>query len=130
MKLLLASFLALNLAVGGWAVPIEYSVGENTARSFKQFLTDLVAEENGPSVRTNCDLTLTATTGTITSPNYPQNYPASLNCYWIIASSTRTVITLSFDGFVLEQNFDFLRVCLKHFIGLKIALTVSVDLNF
>ena len=115
MKLLLATFLVLNLAVAGWAGPIEVSVGENTVRSFKQFLTDLVAEETGPSVRTNCDLTLTATTGTISSPNYPQNYPASLNCYWIIASSTRTVITLSFNAFVIEDNFDFLRVCLKHF---------------
>jgi CUB domain len=107
----LAIFLALNLVFCGWAAAIEDPVGEEAALSFEQLLSkDLAAEETGPSLRNVCNETLTATNGTITSPNFPQTYESNSNCYWLIVGSTGTIIYLSFDSFVVEAGVDFLRV--------------------
>jgi CUB domain len=108
MKLLLATLLVLNLALGGWAVPIEDPVVE-TALSFKQLL-DKDAAIEGMSLKTACNLTFTTSFGIISSPNFPNDYPNYLYCYWLIITATGTRIQLSFDTFVLENGHDVLRV--------------------
>jgi hypothetical protein len=56
-------------------------------------------------------LVLTASTGTISSAYYPDNYVNSLNCAWTIQGSTSdVVIRLTFENFVTEDSSD--RVCL------------------
>jgi CUB domain len=108
MKLLLVTLLALNLAVGGRAVPIEDPVVEKTALSFKQLL-DKNATMGDISIRNVCNETYSAATGTISTPNFPNDYPSNMNCYWLIIVSTGSLIRLSFDTFVVAGS-DYLRV--------------------
>jgi CUB domain len=112
MKLLLAILLVLNLAIGGWAVPVEDSVVEETAPSFKQLLEHLNEDATieGISVRNACNQTYTTSSGIISTPNFPGDYTNNMNCYWLIITGTGTRIQLSFDTFVVETNFDFLLV--------------------
>jgi len=95
MKLLLATLLVLNLAVGGWAVPVEDPVVEETALNFKQLL-DIDAAIEDISIRNVCNETYTAATGNISTPNFPNDYLNNLNCYWLIITGTGTRIRLIF----------------------------------
>ena len=109
MKLLLVTLLAINLAVGGWAAPVEDPAVDETAWSIKQLL-ELDAAIEGMSIRSNCNETYTTSSGTISTPGFPGDYPNNLYCYWLIITATGTRITLSFDTFVLENGPDVLRV--------------------
>ncbi|XP_070174131.1 cubilin-like [Littorina saxatilis] len=63
---------------------------------------------------TACGRTLTAQTGIITSPDYPNNYPHNRNCTWTISVPTGQQIRLNFTQFSLEQhfscNYDYLEI--------------------
>uniref|UniRef100_A0A665VSU9 Adhesion G protein-coupled receptor G6 n=1 Tax=Echeneis naucrates TaxID=173247 RepID=A0A665VSU9_ECHNA len=52
---------------------------------------------------TNCNLVLTDVQGRITSPCYPQKYPNSQTCKWIIQAPAGFIIQLSFLDFDLEE---------------------------
>uniref|UniRef100_A0A665VSR6 Adhesion G-protein coupled receptor G6 n=1 Tax=Echeneis naucrates TaxID=173247 RepID=A0A665VSR6_ECHNA len=52
---------------------------------------------------TNCNLVLTDVQGRITSPCYPQKYPNSQTCKWIIQAPAGFIIQLSFLEFDLEE---------------------------
>jgi CUB domain len=108
MKLLLVTLLVLNLAVGGWAVPIEDPVVEETALSFKQLL-DKNATMEDIIIRSACNGTYSGESATISTPNFPSDYPSNMNCYWLIIVSTGSLIRLSFDTFVVASS-DYLRV--------------------
>ncbi|KAK3733284.1 hypothetical protein QZH41_011133 [Actinostola sp. cb2023] len=52
-----------------------------------------------------CRSVLTATSGTFTSPGYPNNYPDNLRCEWIIRPATTTsIIVITFTSFQLEME--------------------------
>ena len=42
--------------------------------------------------------------GSISSPNYPQNYPNDVNCSWIITSNTTSKMNLTFNDFDVEND--------------------------
>ncbi|XP_070543219.1 CUB and sushi domain-containing protein 1-like [Ptychodera flava] len=44
---------------------------------------------------------------TITSPNYPQNYPDDARCQWIVSTQVGTSIDVYFDDFNTEPCCDF-----------------------
>ncbi|XP_030578077.1 adhesion G-protein coupled receptor G6 [Archocentrus centrarchus] len=52
---------------------------------------------------TNCNLLLTEAQGEITSPCYPERYPNSQSCKWIMQAPTGFIIQLSFLDFDLEE---------------------------
>ncbi|KAG7220525.1 hypothetical protein INR49_018052, partial [Caranx melampygus] len=52
---------------------------------------------------TNCNQVLTENQGTITSPCYPQQYPNSQACKWILQAPAGYIIQLSFLDFDLEE---------------------------
>ncbi|XP_047429455.1 adhesion G-protein coupled receptor G6 isoform X9 [Mugil cephalus] len=52
---------------------------------------------------TNCYLVLTEAQGEITSPCYPQKYPNSQTCKWIMQAPAGFIIQLSFLDFDLEE---------------------------
>ncbi|KAM9354916.1 adhesion G-protein coupled receptor G6 [Pholidichthys leucotaenia] len=54
-------------------------------------------------ISTNCNLVLTEAQGEITSPCYPQKYPNSHSCKWIMQAPTGFIIQLSFLDFELEE---------------------------
>ena len=58
----------------------------------------------------NCDETITDESGTLTSPNYPSNYPNSYSHTWCIVPASGGAATLHFDAFATEQNYDFVQI--------------------
>ncbi|XP_053714419.1 cubilin isoform X1 [Synchiropus splendidus] len=62
------------------------------------FLADYSAAIEG------CGGTLTALTGTVTSPGHPNNYPHGANCTWYINVPPGNLIRLTFDTFNLQSN--------------------------
>jgi Zn-dependent metalloprotease len=54
-----------------------------------------------------CDETLTGATGTVTSPNYPNNYGDNFSKTWCIDAPAGTTATLKFDAFETESGYDF-----------------------
>ena len=51
-------------------------------------------------------MSLKAVSGTIKSPNHPNNYPNNLNCVWLIDLGLGYDITLTFHKFILEKKED------------------------
>ena len=58
------------------------------------------------SVEANCDpngTALTGSSGSFTSPNFPNNYSSSTTCRWIIAVPEGHRVKLTFQTFMLEN---------------------------
>ncbi|MGH0150723.1 UNVERIFIED_CONTAM: hypothetical protein FKN15_032572 [Acipenser sinensis] len=53
----------------------------------------------------DCGEVYTAPTGTLTSPNYPNNYPNSRQCIYKIIVETNRQIMLNFTDFILEHTY-------------------------
>ena len=51
-------------------------------------------------------MVLTTVSGTIKSPNHPDNYPVNLECVWVIDLGLGYDITLTFHKFILERKED------------------------
>ncbi|XP_077981827.1 cubilin-like [Glandiceps talaboti] len=51
---------------------------------------------------------LTDANGFVTSPNFPNNYPNSINCVWIIDITANLSVKLDFLSFETEAGFDWL----------------------
>ncbi|XP_068184525.1 CUB and sushi domain-containing protein 1a [Antennarius striatus] len=65
---------------------------------------------NKPSCVFSCFFNFTTPSGTILSPNYPEEYGNNLNCVWLIISEPGSRIHLLFSDFDLEPQFDWLAV--------------------
>ncbi|XP_046885306.1 CUB and sushi domain-containing protein 1-like [Hypomesus transpacificus] len=65
---------------------------------------------NKPSCVFSCFFNFTAPSGTILSPNYPEEYGNNMNCVWLIISEPGSRIHLLFSDFELEPQFDYLIV--------------------
>ncbi|XP_029281787.1 LOW QUALITY PROTEIN: CUB and sushi domain-containing protein 1-like [Cottoperca gobio] len=63
---------------------------------------------NKPSCIFSCFFNFTAPSGTVLSPNYPEEYGNNLNCVWLIISEPGSRIHLLFSDFDLEPQFDWL----------------------
>ena len=53
-----------------------------------------------------CDKYMATPTGSLRSPNYPQNYPHNANCRYTIAISSGLQIALTFRDFAMETHSD------------------------
>ncbi|CAH3029259.1 unnamed protein product [Porites evermanni] len=65
----------------------------------------------------SCGGVLTNSSGLITTPNYPNDYPNNISCTWQI-SPGKTHLNLTIEDFMLEdsqtcQKFDFLKIEFK-----------------
>uniref|UniRef100_A0A803VYI3 CUB and Sushi multiple domains 2 n=1 Tax=Ficedula albicollis TaxID=59894 RepID=A0A803VYI3_FICAL len=58
----------------------------------------------------SCFFNFTSPSGTVLSPNYPEEYGSSLHCVWLIIASPESRIHLAFNDFDVEPQFDFLAV--------------------
>ncbi|XP_066263229.1 CUB and sushi domain-containing protein 1-like [Branchiostoma lanceolatum] len=63
-----------------------------------------------PTSASACGGTLTASEGTVTSPNYPSDYGNNEYCEWTIAAPEGSTVRLTFDSFNLENGWDFLNI--------------------
>jgi Zn-dependent metalloprotease/subtilisin-like proprotein convertase family protein len=57
-----------------------------------------------------CDETITAESGTLTSPNYPNPYPDNFSHIWCIQPASGQPATLHFDAFNTESGYDFVTI--------------------
>ncbi|GFT29649.1 dorsal-ventral patterning tolloid-like protein 1, partial [Nephila pilipes] len=66
------------------------------------------------SSATGCGGQLTSPRGSIVSPNYPQPYPYSADCEWLIQTSAGSLISLSIVDVDIEEHreclYDYLQV--------------------
>jgi Zn-dependent metalloprotease len=67
-----------------------------------------VACDGAPPPPPTCDETLTATSGTLTSPSYPNQYPNNYTRTWCIRPGAST--TLTFSAFNTESGYDFVSI--------------------
>ncbi|PVD35988.1 hypothetical protein C0Q70_02958 [Pomacea canaliculata] len=62
----------------------------------------------------DCTNRLTAFSGAIESPNYPQPYPHNISCTWIIDTTEGNAVNISFATFDLESDsncrYDYLEI--------------------
>ena len=62
----------------------------------------------------NCGGTIVNSDATITSPEYPENYPDDQNCEWFVTYRKGKIIMVQFQEFNVEYeyrcNFDFLEL--------------------
>ncbi|KAM6977905.1 CUB and sushi domain-containing protein 1-like [Aplochiton taeniatus] len=65
---------------------------------------------NKPSCVFSCFFNFTSPSGTILSPNYPEDYGNNMNCVWLIIAQPASRIHLLFSDFELEPQFDYLVV--------------------
>ena len=68
-----------------------------------------------------CDETFTTSHGSVTSPNFPNNYPENVSRTYCIIPSDATPATLTFTNFDTEAGFDF--VTLKDEMGRVLSST-------
>ena len=63
---------------------------------------------------TGCGGELTASSGTIVSPNYPLNYGHNAECYWTVSVARGSRIKVTFNAFETEShehcNYDYVEV--------------------
>ncbi|KAL9979480.1 hypothetical protein ACROYT_G017151 [Oculina patagonica] len=57
-----------------------------------------------------CGGSLTSTSGTFTSPNYPGNYPNNAHCVWKITVSRGSQVRIEFVYFLTERRYDYVKV--------------------
>lgn len=59
---------------------------------------------------------MTGGNGSLTSPNYPDDYPNSLDCEWTITVTEGNLIRANLEDFVVQHcqdcRCDVLRVCI------------------
>jgi CUB/sushi domain-containing protein len=58
----------------------------------------------------NCGGTQTGSSGTILSPNYPNNYGNNNMCEWVITAPLGTTLFITFNLFSTEYRFDYVWV--------------------
>ena len=61
-----------------------------------------------------CGGLLEGPSATLTSPNYPQNYPDNINCYWILRFSEGSQIEIRTSTFALESACDADNVTIRN----------------
>ncbi|XP_029114400.1 CUB and sushi domain-containing protein 1a [Scleropages formosus] len=57
-----------------------------------------------------CGTTLRGSSGSVSSPNFPQEYSSDCDCTWTVVSDPGDTITLLFSTFQLEEGYDVLEV--------------------
>ncbi|XP_032591059.1 cubilin homolog isoform X2 [Drosophila grimshawi] len=66
------------------------------------------------SMENSCGGNITSVRGTLSSPNYPESYPANVECVWLIEPRAGNALELNFEAMDLVEsdhcNADFLEV--------------------
>lgn len=66
----------------------------------------------------DCDVRLTDNFGVLESPNFPDPYPFSRDCTWVVETTLGNSLNASFSHFELEFhsscNYDFVEVILLY----------------
>ncbi|XP_078584733.1 scavenger receptor cysteine-rich domain-containing protein DMBT1-like [Branchiostoma floridae x Branchiostoma japonicum] len=82
-----------------------------TLQGFQFSYTDTDTAIAAPTIAPGCGGILTAPPGgTVTSPNYPDNYGNEEYCEWTITVPEGSVVLLTFDSFHIEEDYDYLTI--------------------
>ncbi|XP_069077874.1 embryonic protein UVS.2-like [Pleurodeles waltl] len=112
----------LEKACGRGNVPPVVSSG---SAMLLQFVSNGAISASGFSAfyqNTRCAHVYTTSTGTVTSENYPQNYPANFDCQYYIWAPEGNKISLTFTDFYLEP---YEKYCLLDYLLIYNGLTSS-----
>lgn len=63
----------------------------------------------------NCGDTIVGPFGNISSPNYPENYPANSHCIYRIIVNSNKIIHLKFEDFNVEYSKD----CVNDYVQVR-----------
>ncbi|KAL0113327.1 hypothetical protein PUN28_012468 [Cardiocondyla obscurior] len=101
----------------GTNIPTE--IPSQSHQMYIKFVSDFSRSMQGFEIRwdstvAGCGSTMTAVTGDIISPNYPEPYLANVDCYWKIAVAAGSLVQLIIIDFDLEQHdrcrYDFIEI--------------------
>ncbi|XP_070181137.1 uncharacterized protein [Littorina saxatilis] len=93
-----------------------FTVESSGQKMWINFVTDHSINSTGfnATYARVCGETFTAPTGTIQSPNFPNNYDNNLNCVYVITAPEGHRVTLRFTSFSLEAHancsYDYVRI--------------------
>ncbi|XP_065058069.1 suppressor of tumorigenicity 14 protein homolog [Rhopilema esculentum] len=97
---------------------IEPSLKSSSNSIFIKFKSDSTKEFSGFSIEysaeKNCNETIYADSGTISSPNYPQDYPPNADCHWKIEASKGKRIKIDIRDFEMEGSQGGIDQCYDH----------------
>ncbi|KAJ8670094.1 hypothetical protein QAD02_001353 [Eretmocerus hayati] len=98
---------------------IEQEITSMTNQMFIKFVSDSSSQRQGfeiywRSTKTGCGGNFKTSSGTIMSPNYPENYYHRALCTWTIKVSAGSIVRFTFVDFDLEDHakcsFDYLEI--------------------
>ncbi|XP_078540815.1 astacin-like metalloendopeptidase [Lissotriton helveticus] len=92
----------LDKACGSESVP---PVVSSTNVMLLQFVTNGASVFNAYYQNIACAHAYSTSPGTVTSENYPEDYPANLDCGYYISAPSGNTISLTFTDFDLEPSF-------------------------
>ena len=81
----------------------DYNLGYQGFKAFYTFV----------DISKSCGGHLYAMTGTLRTPNYPENYPRSVSCEWVIEAPNKHQVILRVNDFKLERKgclYDYLEI--------------------
>ncbi|CAK8682879.1 unnamed protein product [Clavelina lepadiformis] len=90
----------LNLQTSSNGLFVRFRTDANTNAVGFRFTYTSLAGSCGAELR----LTDQVTSATLTSPNYPSNYPEGIDCYWIIVVPATESVQLDFLDFNVEYH--------------------------
>ncbi|XP_022799866.1 CUB domain-containing protein-like [Stylophora pistillata] len=59
-----------------------------------------------------CGGSLSASSGTLSSPNYPSKYPNNADCTWIMSVPQGSTLKIKFVNFYTERRYDYVKIYL------------------
>ena len=89
------------------------------------FTSDQSATRSGFLVSYSSCTLLTSAIGSISSPNYPNNYNNLDSVCWFLNPQSGSIVTLSFNTFETESHLDFVRVFDGPFMNSSQLLSAS-----
>ncbi|KAJ8923869.1 hypothetical protein NQ315_010451 [Exocentrus adspersus] len=95
-----------------------------------KFRSDTAIEGRGFQLHYSsiCNNTLTGFRGVIESPNFPENYPQDLNCWWDIIVSNKNKINITFSHFEMENSLVLVnKSCILDYVEIKYLETKQDD---
>ena len=102
--------LLLELSGGSYFGNYRHTVVSPTDKMLVTFASDSSGNRKGFEASYSSCSILTSASGTISSPNYPDSYNELASVCWIVSPPVGYVVTLSFNTFATEFNFDLVRV--------------------
>ncbi|GFG35967.1 hypothetical protein Cfor_02931, partial [Coptotermes formosanus] len=98
---------ASSRKIGRYCTSTPLTLRSTSDHMFIKFRSDMFVSGRGFHIhyQTDCNAVVRGFSGVIESPNFPSEYPDSLDCTWNITAPRGNKINATFSHFELEDNF-------------------------